>query len=79
MTQRSYPQLLDSNEQRKLLKMAEDLWTDLQGNNLGEFSGMNRPFYILHEFKRVIEQFSDRDVGLNWSKDQLDNHPEKPQ
>jgi hypothetical protein len=75
---RPYPQLLDDAEQRALLHRAEQLWSDLQGNNLGGYSGINRPFYILNEFKRVIEEFSDRDVGLHWSNDDLNTHPERP-
>lgn len=69
---RPYPQLLDQSEAKALLIKAENLWSDSQANNLGGFSGINRPFYILHEFKSVIEEFGNRDVGLSWSKDQLD-------
>lgn len=70
--QRPYPELLDNEENRSLLTAAEHLWSDLQGNNLGGFSGINRPFYILHEFRRVIETFGHRDTGLQWSKNDLD-------
>lgn len=59
-------------EQQKLLAEAEQLWRDLQANELGGFSGGNRPFWIVHQFKRVIEKFGNRDVGLNWSKDELE-------
>lgn len=76
--QRPYPALLDNGEASELLKRAEQLWSDLQANNLGGYSGINRPFYILNEFKRVIEEFGGRDVGLHWSKDQLDAHPDRP-
>lgn len=69
---RPYPELLSNDEQREMLTLAEQLWSDLQDNNLGGFSGCNRPFYILHEFHRVIEQYGHRDTGLHWSKDQLD-------
>lgn len=69
---RPYPQLLDQFEAKALMAKAENLWSDLQANNLGGFSGINRPFYILHEFRSVIEEFGNRDVGLSWSKDQLD-------
>lgn len=72
MIDRPYPQLLDADEQKALLARAEQLWTDLQANNIGGFAGPNRPFYIMHEFKRVIEQFGCRDVGLTWSNDDLD-------
>lgn len=75
---RPYPELLTDSESKQLLSMAEMLWDDLQSNNLGGFSGINRPFWILAEFKRVIEEFGHRDVGLTWSKNQLDAHPDKP-
>lgn len=75
--QRPYPELLDIDEIENLLRMSEELWEDLQANNLGGFSGVNRPFYILNQFKRVIEEFGHRDVGLNWSKDQLDAQQDK--
>jgi hypothetical protein len=48
------------------------VWADLQADNLGGFSGINRPFWILYKFKTVIETFGRRDVGLSWSNDQLD-------
>lgn len=70
--ERPYPELLSSDESSALLKQAEELWSDLQSNNIGGFSGVNRPFYILHEFRRVIETFGHRDTGLKWSKNDLD-------
>lgn len=70
--ERPYPKLLTSAEAKALLSRAEALWDDLQRNDLGGASGINRPFYILREFKQVIEEFGGRDVGLRWSKDQLD-------
>lgn len=76
--QRPYPELLDGKEESSLLARAEQLWRDLQDNNLGGFSGVNRPFYIVAEFRRVIEDFGHRDTGLNWSRDDLNAHPEKP-
>lgn len=69
---REPPKLLSEEEGKSLLEKAECLWKDLQANNLGGFSGPNRPFYILHEFRRVIEEYGGRDVGLKWSKNQLD-------
>lgn len=69
---RPYPNLLSADEAKALLTRAEQLWADLEKNNLGGFSGINRPFYILHEFRSVIEEFGSRDVGLHWSKDQLE-------
>lgn len=70
--QRPFPELLDKDESRALLTRAEHLWEDLQANNLGGYSGINRPFYILNEFRRVIEEFGHRDTGLQWSKSDLD-------
>lgn len=75
---RPFPELLDDAEQKALLTRAEQLWADLQVNELGGFSGRNRPFYIVAEFKRVIEEFGSRDIGWYWSKDQLDAHPGNP-
>lgn len=36
-----------------LLQRAEQLWKDLQEDNLGGFSGINRPFWIVQAFKEV--------------------------
>lgn len=71
-TRRPYPDLLNEEERSDMLRDAERLWNDLQKNNLGGYSGGNRPFYILHEFKRMIEKYGNRDVGLTWSKDDLE-------
>ena len=65
------PQLLTREEEKLLLSRAEELWRDLQANNLGGFSGINRPFYIVFEFKRIIEELGNRDVGLTWTYEQL--------
>lgn len=70
--ERAPPALLTGDEERALLAEAAALWSDLRRDQLGGFSGDNRPFYILHEFRRVIEKFGNRDVGLTWSKDDLD-------
>ena len=75
---RAAPNLLSNDEERGILADAEQLWADLQSNNLGGYSGINRPFYILYEFKRVIEKYGNRDVGLTWSKDDIDALPSKP-
>ena len=72
MTDRKPPELLSADENRAMLADAEQLWSDLQGNQLGGFSYQNRPFYILHEFRRVIEKYGKRDTGLRWSKNDLD-------
>lgn len=73
-----YPKLLNRQESSDLLEMAEWLWDDLQKNDLGGFSDGNRPFYILGEFKRIIEDFGGRDIGFRWSKNQLEAHPDHP-
>jgi hypothetical protein len=72
MSDLPYPELLTDDERASILRDAEHLWADLQANNLGGFSGGNRPFYILHAFKLAIEKYGHRDVGLNWSKNDLD-------
>lgn len=72
MADRPAPNLLSETERAALQLLAENLWSDLQKNELGGFSGINRPFHILHIFKHVIEEFGGRDVGLHWSKNQLD-------
>lgn len=73
-----YPELLTDDEKKLMLSRAEHLWTALQSNDLGGYSGINRPFYILFAFKEIIELFGNRDVGLSWSKNALDAHPDKP-
>ena len=67
-----FPDLLSVSEQQEILLDAEILWSELQKNELGGFSGQNRPFYILHAFKTVIEKYGKRDVGLKWSNNDLD-------
>lgn len=69
---RPYPDLLSEDENKALLELAERLWRELQENRLGGYSGVNRPFWIQAEFKSVIERFGRRDVGLTWTKNQLD-------
>jgi hypothetical protein len=76
---RPYPDLLSPEEGKALLARAEQLWRDLQANDLGGFSNGNRPFYILSEFKRVIEEFGRRDVGQTWSKDEIDHYDDAHQ
>jgi hypothetical protein len=71
-TTRPYPELLSEQERASLLAEAEALWVDLLRNDLGGFSNGNRPFHILHHFERVIEKYGHRDVGLTWSKNELD-------
>lgn len=71
MTDREPPKLLTKVETAEMLKEAEWLLKDLLENNLGGYSGINRPFYILHAFERMIEKYGNRDVGLNWTYNQL--------
>ncbi len=71
-TTRPYPDLLSEDERKALLTDAEWLWQRLEANDIGGFSGINRPFYIVHAFKEVIEKYGRRDVGLSWSKNDLD-------
>lgn len=73
---REFPELLSEDERKSLLAEAEQLWDDLQKNSLGGYSGHNRPFHIFHVFKQVIEKYGHRDVGLTWSKNDLDELPE---
>lgn len=68
---RTPPDLLSAEEQRALLTDAEQLWRDLEGNQLGGFSNINRPFWVLFAFKQVIEKYGRRDVGLKWAQDDL--------
>jgi len=72
MSEREPPELLSEQERKEILADAERLWRDLQSNKLGGYSDGNRPFYILHEFKAVIEKYGKRDVGSTWSKNDLD-------
>lgn len=72
MSEREPPELLSSEERKRLLAKAEYLWERLETNDIGGFSGINRPFYILAAFKEVIEEYGKRDVGLTWSKNDLD-------
>lgn len=68
---RPYPNLLSEDEKQRLLQKAENLWEALQQNKLGGFSGINRPFFILNEFREVIEEYGNRDTGLLWSYNDL--------
>ena len=54
-----------------LLKRAENLWGSLQNNDLGGYSGINRPFWIVSVFREIIEEFGNRDTGYTWSQDDL--------
>lgn len=73
--EREYPELFTAEERGGILHDAESLWSDLQSNDLGGYSGVNRPFYILHVFKEIIERYGHRDVGLTWSRNALEAHP----
>jgi hypothetical protein len=78
MSERKPPELLTADEQRAMLADAEQLWRCLQSNDLGGYSGQNRPFYILHHFKEAIEKYGRRDVGLTWTKNEIDALPAPP-
>ena len=73
---RPYPKKLKQEEQNALLEKAEHLLSELLENNIGGFSGVNRPYFILNSFKEVIEEYGARDVGLNWSHNDLMAHPD---
>ena len=72
MKARPYPDLLSKDERKAMLADAEELWRRLVADDLGGYSGINRPFYILHAFKEVIEKYGHRDVGLTWSQNDLE-------
>ncbi len=78
MSDRNPPALFTESERKEILAEAESLWKDLQQNDLGGYSGANRPFYILHHFKRVIEKYGNRDVGMTWSRNDLNALEAKP-
>lgn len=69
---RPYPDMLSEAERKQLLADAEYLWKRLEANDIGGYSGINRPFYILHAFKEVIETYGRRDVGLTWTRKELE-------
>lgn len=73
---RPYPELLSEAERKALLNTAEELWRDLQENQLGGYSGINRPFWILNYFKQMIEKYGRRDTGYRWTPNQLKAHPD---
>lgn len=75
---RTPPDLLTNDEERQLLKDAEYLWSDLQENRLGGFSDGNRPFFILGEFKRIIEKYGKRDIGQTWTGNELKAFQDAP-
>lgn len=72
MNNKPYPKLLTTEEQKDLLEQAEWLWEDLEKDDLGGYSGHNRPFYIVWKFQEMIEKFGQRDTGLQWSPNDLD-------
>jgi hypothetical protein len=68
---RKPPELLTTDESKELLKHAEQLLKDLLENRLGGFSDGNRPFWIMYEFRTIIEKFGHRDTGMHWTGDQI--------
>lgn len=55
---------LTSEETTQLREFAEGVWQALVANDLGGFSGINRPFYLVWKFREAIERFGRRDTGL---------------
>jgi hypothetical protein len=66
--------LLSPEEKKALLTKAENLWRDLERNELGGYSYGNRPFYILEAFRSAIEDFGKRNTGYRHSKNEIDAH-----
>lgn len=68
---RSVPELLTKEENEWLLKFSENLVKDIIDNDLGGYSGVNRPFHVKFMMEMAIEKLGHRDTGLNWSYNQL--------
>jgi len=66
--------LLSGEEKRAMLKKAEYLWRRLQANDLGGYSGVNRPFYILNAFMEIIEDYGRRDIGEKHTGYEIEAH-----
>jgi hypothetical protein len=49
-------------ERKTLLAKSEQLWDDLQRNELGGYSGINRPFHIAEVFKEIAREARARGV-----------------
>lgn len=71
MSQTQEVDLLTTAEEKALLSMAEDVWGRLTANDIGGYSGINRPFYIKWMFKEVIEKYGHRNIGLNLTGEEL--------
>lgn len=65
-------ELLTPTEKRELQRLAEQLWSHLQANQLGGYSDGNRPLFILGRFREMIEKFGHRDTGWTWTQAQID-------
>ena len=63
---------LTLDEQKELLRFSEAVWKDLSDNNLGGYSGINRPFYLCWMFREVIEKYRNRNLGSNLTREQLE-------
>ena len=70
--QKSTVKLLTKDEHASIQKFAEDVWVALEENELGGYSGINRPFYLIWMFKKVIEKYGDRNIGLTLTADEVD-------
>lgn len=64
-------ELLTKEERQSLQDLAEYVWERLDGNSLGGYSGINRPFYIKWMFEEVIEKYGRRNIGLSLTGEQL--------
>lgn len=68
---RPAPELLTQEESDWLMRLSEHLVKDILEDNLGGYSGVNRPFHVKHMMEVAIEKLGNRDVGLQWSYNQL--------
>lgn len=68
---REKPNLLTEEEKKWLLNLSECLVKDILEDKLGGYSGVNRPYHAFHMFKVAIERLGKRDVGLQWTYNQL--------
>lgn len=68
---RQPPELLNEEEKKWLLTLSENMVRDILNDNLGGYSGINRPFHVFHMMEVAIEKLGHRDVGLTWTHNQL--------
>jgi len=65
------PKILTQQESDWLMKISENLVKDILEDNLGGYSGINRPFHVKHMIEVAIEKIGNRDVGLKCSYNEL--------